>query len=210
MRVTILKHLDKMEFVCGLKQFKEYSKEDAVELLDCLEALFRSFGWITDARIDYIMKAGLRGEYGEFYHVNERTVNTWIRTYFLHHQSDIIRENLEKSHKSEEVKSEEEIQYWIEIGKDHFRSLFEESRNTMQVAHIAEWGIYWFAKMQDKGLLKPWKYPVDTIEEEIRKELRLTTRYVEETSVAAKTKNKIWRLFILECVKDKIQLDKII
>ena len=80
----------------------------------------------------------------------------------------------------------------------------------MQVPHIAEWGIYWFAKMQAKGLLKPWKYPVDTIEEEIRKELRLTTRYVEETSVAAKTKNKIWRLFILECVKDKIQLDKII
>jgi hypothetical protein len=31
---------EKMEFVCGLKQFKEYKIEEAEQLLDCLNKLF--------------------------------------------------------------------------------------------------------------------------------------------------------------------------
>jgi hypothetical protein len=44
MKKTILTHLEKMEFVCGLKQFKEYKIEEAEQLLDCLNKLFSSFG----------------------------------------------------------------------------------------------------------------------------------------------------------------------
>jgi hypothetical protein len=69
MNEIILTHLRKMEFVCGLKQFKEYKKEEASELLGCLSKLFGSYGWMTEARVDYILHAGMRGQYGDFYHV---------------------------------------------------------------------------------------------------------------------------------------------
>ena len=52
MKKTILNHLQKMEFVCGLKQFKEYKEQDATELIECLNDLFRKFGWMTDERVD--------------------------------------------------------------------------------------------------------------------------------------------------------------
>ena len=48
MKKTILTHLEKMEFVCGLKQFKEYKIEEAEQLLDCLNKLFSSFGWMNE------------------------------------------------------------------------------------------------------------------------------------------------------------------
>jgi len=68
----------------------------------------------------------------------------------------------------------------------------------------------WFNKFQEKGILKPWEFNVETLESDVRKELRLTTRYVEESTVGAKTKNKIWKLFILDAIKNKKELDKLI
>jgi hypothetical protein len=88
----ILTHLRKMEFVCGLKQFKEYKKEEANELLGCLSKLFGSYGWMTEDRVNYILHAGMRGQYGDFYHVNEKTVSVWINQYYAHHQSQIVQE----------------------------------------------------------------------------------------------------------------------
>ena len=202
--------MERMEFVCGLKQFKEYTEAEAFELIFCLESLFRSCSWMTDDRVDYILKNGLRGEYGDFYHVNERTVNGWIHKYYQSHQNDIVRQVLSSNHNKEKEVTQDEIDYWNEVGKQTFRSKFEEAKKSGYVAHIAEWGIYWYNKMVEKGLLKPWEYPVDQIENEIRKELRLIDRFVEESSVSAKTKNKIWKLFILDCVKKKIDLGKMI
>jgi len=52
MKAIIVKHLKKMEFVCGLKQFKEYKEQDATELINCLNDLFKKFGWMTEERVD--------------------------------------------------------------------------------------------------------------------------------------------------------------
>jgi hypothetical protein len=209
MKGTILKHLQKMEFVCGLKQFKEYKENDANELLECLVDLFSKYGWMTEDRVNYILHAGMRGQYGDFYHVNEKTVSVWINQYYAHHQSQIVQEVQALNNKEKEP-TNEEILYWIEIGKQTFRDNYHEAKQTGQCKHISDWGIYWFNKFQEKGILKPWEFNVQEIESDVRKELRLTTRYVEESTVGAKTKNKIWKLFILQAIKENKNLDQLI
>lgn len=209
MKKTILTHLEKMEFVCGLKQFKEYKIEEAEQLLDCLNKLFSSFGWMTETRVDYILHAGLRGQYGDFYHVNEKTVNGWISQYYQHHQSQIVQE-VQAANNKEKEETDEEIAYWIEVGKQIFRDNYEYARSTGHCKDLGEWGVNWFNKFQEKGILKPWEYPVQDIETDVRRELRLTTKWIDEVSVAAKAKNKIWKLFILDSIKRNLKLDQLI
>jgi hypothetical protein len=209
MNEIILTHLRKMEFVCGLKQFKEYKKEEASELLASLSKLFGSYGWMTEARVDYILHAGMRGQYGDFYHVNEKTVSVWINQYYAHHQSQIVQEVQALNNKEKEP-TNEEIAYWIEVGKQIFRDNYQYAKDTGFCRDIAEWGMNWFNKFQEKGILKPWEFNVEEMENDVRRELRLTVRYVDETSVGAKTKNKIWKLFILDAIRQNKELDKLI
>ncbi len=209
MNEIILTHLRKMEFVCGLKQFKEYKKEEASELLNCLSKLFGSYGWMSDARVDYILHAGMRGQYGDFYHVNEKTVSVWINQYYAHHQSQIVQEVQALNNKEKEP-TNEEIAYWIEVGKQIFRDNYQYAKETGFCKDISEWGMNWFNKFQEKGILKPWEFNVEDMENDVRRELRLSTKFIDETTVGAKTKNKIWKLFILDAIKQKKDLDKLI
>ena len=106
--------------------------------------------------------------------------------------------------------SAEEIEYWLEVGKNIFRENYQHAKETGYCKDIAEWGVNWFNKFQEKGILKPWLYNLEEIEKEVRKELRLTKHWVEESTVGAKSKNKIWKLFILESIKENKNLDKLI
>jgi hypothetical protein len=209
MKATILKHLQKMEFVCGLKQFKDYNQEDAKNLLECLYKLFSSYGWMNESRVDYILHAGMRGQYGDFYHVNEKNVSGWINQYYAHHQSQIVQE-VQAMNNVDREPTNEEIEYWIEIGKQIFRDNYQYVKDHGYCKDLAEWGANWFNKFQEKGILKPWMYQVEDIENDVRRELRLTTRYIDEVTVGAKSKNKIWKLFILESIKENRNLDKLI
>jgi hypothetical protein len=209
MKGIILKHLQKMEFVCGLKQFKEYSQEDGVELLNCLNKLFSSYGWMNESRVDYILHAGMRGQYGDFYHVNEKNVSGWINQYYAHHQSQIVQE-VQAMNRVDREPTEEEIAQWIEIGKQIFRDNYQSAKESGFCKDLAEWGGNWFNKFQEKGILKPWEYPVEDIEKDVRRELRISTRYIDEVTVGAKSKNKIWKLFILESIKENRNLDQLI
>jgi hypothetical protein len=209
MKEIILKHLQKMEFVCGLKQFKEYSPEDGVELLNCLNKLFTSYGWMNESRVDYILHAGMRGQYGDFYHVNEKNVSGWINQYYAHHQSQIVQE-VQAMNRVDREPSEEEIAQWIEIGKQIFRDNYQSAKESGFCKDLSEWGGNWFNKFQEKGILKPWEYPVEDIEKDVRRELRISTRYIDEVTVGAKSKNKIWKLFILESIKENRNLDQLI
>jgi hypothetical protein len=198
-----------MEFVCGLKQFKEYKEEDAKEILECLYKLFVSYGWMNDSRVDYILHAGMRGQYGDFYHVNEKTVNGWISQYYAHHQSQIVQE-VQALNNQEKEASPEEIAYWIEIGKQIFRDNYEHAKETGYCKDLAEWGINWFYKFQEKGILKPWEFPVEEIETGVRRELRISSKWIDESSVSAKSKNRLWKMFILDSIKENKKLDKLI
>jgi hypothetical protein len=164
---------------------------------------------MTEARVDYILHAGMRGQYGDFYHVNEKTVSVWINQYYAHHQSQIVQEVQALNNKEKEP-SNEEIAYWIEVGKQIFRDNYQYAKETGYCLDISEWGMNWFNKFQEKGILKPWEFNVEEMENDVRKELRLTVRYVDETSVGAKTKNKIWKLFILQAIRENKELDKLI
>ena len=209
MKGIILKHLQKMEFVCGLKQFKEYSQEDAVELLNCLNKLFTSYGWMNESRVDYILHAGMRGQYGDFYHVNEKNVSVWINQYYAHHQSQIVQE-VQAMNQQHKEPTDEEIAEWIEIGKRIFRDNYQHAKESGYCRDIGEWGGNWFNKFQEKGMLKPWEYPVEDIEKDVRRELRINTRYIDEMTVGAKSKNKIWKLFILQSIAENKNLDELI
>jgi hypothetical protein len=198
-----------MEFVCGLKQFKEYKESDAIELTECIHKLFKSFGWMNESRVDYILHAGMRGQYGDFYHVNEKNVSVWINQYYAHHQSQIVQE-VQAMNQVHREPTEEEIAQWIEIGKQIFRNNYQSAKESGFCKDLAEWGGNWFSKFQEKGILKPWEYPVEDIEKDVRRELRISTRYIDEVTVGAKSKNKIWKLFILESIKENRNLDKLI
>jgi hypothetical protein len=151
----------------------------------------------------------MRGQYGDFYHVNEKTVSVWINQYYAHHQSQIVQEVQALNNKESEP-TNEEIAYWIEVGKQIFRKNYQYAKETGYCLDISEWGMNWFNKFQEKGILKPWEFNVEEMENDVRKELRLTVRYVDETSVGAKTKNKIWKLFILQAIRENKDLDKLI
>lgn len=209
MKEIIVKHLKKMEFVCGLKQFKEYKEEEAFVLIDCLNDLFKKYGWMTEERVDYILQAGMRGQYGDFYHVNEKTVNTWIMQYYHHHQSQIVQEVQAKNNQEKEA-TDEEIKHWIEVGKNIFKENYKLAKETGTCADLSDWGINWFNKFQERGILKPWEFDVEEIENQERKNMRLINTYVNESTVGARSRNKIWKLFILKSIQENAKLDELI
>jgi len=133
----------------------------------------------------------------------------WINQYYAHHQSQIVQE-VQAMNQQEKEPTDEEIAYWIDIGKKIFKENFEYARNTGYCVDLSQWGSNWFNKFQEKGMLKPWEYPVEEIEKEARRDLRLTNKWIDETSVLARSRNKIWKLFILESVKNNIKLDELI
>jgi hypothetical protein len=151
----------------------------------------------------------MRGQYGDFYHVNEKNVSGWINQYYAHHQSQIVQE-VQAMNRQHKEPTEEEIAQWIEIGKQIFRDNYQSAKESGFCKDLAEWGGNWFNKFQEKGLLKPWEYPVEDIEKDVRRELRISTRYIDEITVGAKSKNKIWKLFILESIKENRNLDQLI
>jgi hypothetical protein len=110
----------------------------------------------------------------------------------------------------EKEASPEEIAYWIEIGKQIFCDNYEHAKETGYCKDLAEWGINWFYKFQEKGILKPWEYPVEEIETGVRRELRISSKWIDESSVSAKSKNRLWKMFILESIKENKNLDKLI
>ena len=113
----------------GKNIFKEYKEQEANQLIDCLNDLFKKYGWMTDERVDYILQAGMRGQYGDFYHVNEKTVNTWIMQYYHHHQSQIVQEVQAKNNQEKEA-TDEEIKHWIEVGKNIFKENYKLAKET--------------------------------------------------------------------------------
>jgi hypothetical protein len=141
--------------------------------------------------------------------VNEKNVSGWINQYYAHHQSQIVQEVQAMNNKDREP-TEEEIAQWIEIGKQIFRDNYKSAKESGFCKDLSEWGGNWFNKFQEKGILKPWEYPVEDIEKDVRRELRISTRYIDEVTVGAKSKNKIWKLFILESIKENRNLDKLI
>ena len=117
---------------------------------------------------------------------------------------------IQNKNNKEREPTPEEIECWLEVGKNIFRENYQHAKKTGYCLDLSEWGGNWFNKFQEKGILKPWVYNVEEIEKDVRKELRLTRHWVEELTVGAKTKNKIWKLFILESIRENKNLDKLI
>jgi len=202
MREIIKSWLKKMEFITGLKQVREMSADDLKMLVDFLEAKAKEYSWMTEDRLNEIMKTGMEGGYGEFYHMNVRTLSVWCNTYHDHHKQKILVEQFPKS--ADPEPSEEEKEQWLEVGRQIFRDCWQDAKN----GHIKDlffWGPYHYRKFEELGLLKADHYKVDELE--IKKQLRLEKGLMFGMSdVAGRKKNIVWKKFIADCISRKIDL----
>ena len=102
----IIEALLNLEFVSGLKQIREYSKDDMERLVDGLDRFVCTFKWLNNQRLETILSKGMRGEYGQFYHINEMTVSGWVKGYFESNKQQIIKE-IAYTHEETQITDEE-------------------------------------------------------------------------------------------------------
>ncbi len=205
---VILDALQNLEFVCGLKQIREYRKDDVTALVEGLTSYCKRIHWMTVNRLEIIFYKGMRGEYGQFYHINEMTLSTWIRQYFENNRNQIGKE-ISYMQKDSEI-SDDEKQYWIEKGKERFRDLFNKSRESGVMVSLDEFAPYWFERMQNKGLLDVSKYDVTDQIDLFRKHLRLAGKDYSESVLKAKSNDLVWKMFLQDCINKKIDLTEYI
>jgi transposase-like protein len=196
-----------LEFVSGLKQFRDYSKEDKQRLIDCLFESCKSFVWLTNKRLEYILYNGIRGNYGDFYGLNERTLTQWINKYYESHKQQILIE-INPKQTDQEI-NQEEKNYWIELGRKRFIKNWEKSKSG-QVPDLDEWAPYWYNKMIEKKVLVPERYNPEGVSVEQKKMLRLDRPFFGESDLRSAIRNKIWKLFIRECIQKGPDLSKLV
>jgi hypothetical protein len=202
MRDIIKSWLQKMEFITGLKQIREMSIDDLKVLVDYLESKVKEYNWMTESRLNEIMKFGMEGGYGDFYHMNVRTLSIWCNTYYEHHKQKILVEQFPRS--SDPEPSHEEIEYWKSIARKMFLDSWEKAKQG-EIRPLAEWLPSTYDKCIEAGLLDESKYPFD--ENRARKELRIERGLgFLHSALVSRKKESIWKRFIIDCVKNGIDL----
>jgi hypothetical protein len=202
MREIIKSWLQKMEFITGLKQIRELSVDDLKMLVDFLESKAKEYSWMTDARLNEIMKRGMEGGYGEFYHMNVKTLSVWCNTYYEHHKQKIMVEQFPKT--SDPAQSEEEVQYWKQVARKMFLDSWEKAK-TGEIRPLAEWLPSTYDKCIEAGLLNEGDYPFD--ENRAKKELRIEKGLgFLNSMLVSRKKESIWRRFIQDCVRMGVDL----
>jgi hypothetical protein len=202
MRDTIKAWLQKMEFITGLKQVRELSIDDLKMLVDFLESKVKEYSWMTDSRLNEIMKRGMEGGYGDFYHMNVKTLSVWCNTYYEHHKQKIMIEQFPKE--SEVAQSDREVQYWKRVAREMFLDSWEKAK-TGDIRPVAEWLPSTYDKCIDAGLLNEADYPFD--EGRAKKELRIEKGLgFLNSMLVSRKKESIWRRFIQDCIKNGINL----
>ena len=204
MREIIKDWIKKLEFMTGLKQFKEMSPDDIKLLLDCLEQKVKEYHWMTEFRLNEIMKKGMEGHYGDFYHINVRTLATWCNTYQEHHKQLLLVENFPRQQEPE--KSQEEIDYWKNKGKEMFIECWDKAKNG-EIRSLAEWIPTNYQKFIDLGLLDESNYRFDESYES--KMLKFEKGFGFSASMlVSKKKEMIWKQFIKDMIQKGIDLTK--
>jgi hypothetical protein len=203
----IFEAIERLEIVSGLKQINDYSKEKIQMLIDVLNDATKGYVWLTNNRLEYIMANGMRGNYGDFYGLNERTLVQWVNKYYESNKQQIIMEIQAKE--VEQDLSNEEKDYWNEMGRKRFLRNWEKSKGG-HIPDLDEWAPYWYNKMIQKKLLIEERYDVEIISAEQKKMLRLDRPFFGESEVRSAVRNRIWKMFILECIQKGPDLSKLI
>ncbi len=202
MRDVIKSWLQKMEFLTGLKQTREMSAEDLKTLVDFLESKAKEYSWMTESRLNEIMKKGMEGGYGEFYHMNVKTISIWCNSYYEHHKQKIIVEQFRKDSSPEQP--EDEVEYWKKVARNMFLQSWDYAKKG-DIRPLAEWLPSTYDKCIDAGLLNEADYPFD--ESRAKKELRIEKGLgFLHSALISKRKESIWRRFIVDCIKKGIDL----
>jgi hypothetical protein len=203
----IFEAIERLEIVSGLKQINDYSKEKIQMLIDVLNDATKGYVWLTNNRLEYIMANGMRGNYGDFYGLNERTLVQWVNKYYESNKQQIIMEIQAKE--VEQDLSNEEKDYWNEMGRKRFLRNWDKSKGG-HIPDLDEWAPYWYNKMIQKKLLIEERYDVEFISTEQKKMLRLDRPFFGESEVRSAVRNRIWKMFILECIQKGPDLSKLI
>jgi hypothetical protein len=209
-KTIILEALQNLEFVCGLKQIRDYSKEDLLRLVEGLESFCSKIQWLNNGRLETIMQKGMRGEYGQFFHINEMTLANWVKSYFESNKQIIIKE-IAYTQEETEI-SQEEKEYWMELGKKRFIELFEKAKATGLIDGLGVDGFppYWITKLANLGVLRLENYNMDQYKDKARKMLRVSGLDYSEYVLQAKANDVIWKEFLKDCIDNEIDLTKMI
>jgi hypothetical protein len=209
-KTIIIEALENLEFICGLKQIRDYSKEDLLRLVDGLESFCSKIQWLSNGRLETILQKGMRGEYGQFYHINEMTLSGWVKSYFESNKQVIIKE-IAYNEKETEI-SEEEKAYWMQLGKERFITLFEKAKTTGLIDGLGVDGFppYWISKLANTGVLRLENYNMDEYKDKAKKMLRIQGLDYSDSVLQAKANEVIWKEFIKECIDNEIDLTKMI
>lgn len=202
MREILKEWLKKLEFMTGLKQFREMSIEDMKSLLDCLEEKVKEYHWMTESRLNEIMKKGMEGNYGDFYSINVRTVSQWCSLYYEHHKQLIIVENFPRE--SDPEKSQDEIDYWLNKGKEMFADCWERAKEG-EIRPLAEWIPTNYQKFVDLGILKEENYRFDENYESRMMRIEKGLAFSAQMLIPRK-KEMVWRQFIKDMISKGVDL----
>lgn len=208
-RDILKEYLKDMEFLTGLKQFREMNKEDVVRLIDYLEETAKTFRWMNPKRLDFILKNGMQGSYGDFYGMNVKTLTKWLSMYYEQNKHQIIIELGAMGEIETEI-SDQEKEYWRNIGRKRFKENWDQAKDSGFVNDLDKWGPYWYKKMVDKGVLKENLYPMKELEENAKRMLRVERKDRNPASIKAKVDNAIWKEFISYCIQHGPDLSKLI
>lgn len=207
-REVISFYLKDMEFMTGLKQVRDMGEGDIKKLVDYLEnVVFRYRSWLNVKRLEIIFDNGFLGKYGDFYGMNAKTLDKWINFYHSQNVNQITSELQNKE--TDKRISEAEIAKWRNLARENFLKQWNYSVQNKKVRDLIEWNPWFFNHFQDKGILKPEKYPIADFEKEAKTLNRLSGRGAA-ASLVPQVNNMIWKSFILECVENGPDLGSLI
>lgn len=205
----IVNELKQFEIITGQRGLSELSKATALELVSLMESEFSRHPWMNKTRIKTILSDGMRGKFGDVFGLNLRTIMKWIDGYFQNNQHQ-IKVELAQAQKVETEPTEEEKNYWLEVGRENFRDKWALAKEGGTILPLFDWGVYWFDKFKKNGLLIEERYNVQKIIDDERRRQRLITRQISETVVGYEVKNSVWKLFVREAISKKVDLTKYI
>lgn len=220
-RTIISQYLADMKILTGLNPLKDITKEEASRMLDFMETSLKKFHWMNNNRLEFIMKNGMEGAYGEFYGMNVKTLNHWVGKYYESNKDKIIQEIHRQKELTEKKIDESEKEFWRQKGIDRFKEMFtkcklEFDKQVMEVSSLEEinifvpklfeWGgPYWIDKFEKLGVLIRSNYS-NGIDDQVKKEMRLEGKFDVSHGFVGRRDNLIWKRFIIDCLKLGIDL----
>jgi hypothetical protein len=172
----------------GLHTIAGYSKpeksdpETVAEIVVAMTDVIKRHTWLRVRELDRVINQGLIGEYGDFYGLNARVLNGWIKTYFEAERAAAIKKQVafEQDQQVEAEKAREEAnrKFYTRQQRErfisHYRQLQEKTGplSWRQVPDTIDIGNNWYERFWKAGLQRVDAETFSQYVSEAQKELK--------------------------------------